>query len=211
MPVICYIASEMRYLVLPLVSSLFLACVHATPIQAPGGGQGYKISCSGTDSCMAKARELCPDGYHVDTNTPQFGAYSTSSITSPVYSTGNDWVVSCDNGEPQQSTTVTNPDASVCNAASKKELMQPFATNWAARRNGRPLNELPDKKAFLRMCKGMEEDVQQCLHETYRASHSKRCDALLLRLAPHLITRIDALFLEHSPEEISSEASAKDL
>jgi hypothetical protein len=86
-------------------------------------------------------------------------------------------------------------DTRVCEAASTH--VDEFAKYWAARSpGGKALDELPQPRDFVVVCRAMPENVQRCLHSGYVAAHLKACEAVLLRLEPPLRNKIDGLFLE---------------
>jgi hypothetical protein len=86
-------------------------------------------------------------------------------------------------------------DSQVCEAVFAH--VDKFAPFWAARSPGaKALDELPQQRDFVAVCRSMPENVQRCMHAGYVAVHQKACEAVLLRLPPPLRTKVDALFLE---------------
>jgi len=42
----------------------------------------------------------------------------------------------------------------------------------------------------------MPENIQRCMHASYRSAHADRCDAVLLRLDAPTRDKVDGLFLK---------------
>ena len=182
-----------------------LSCVHVTDVRGPDGEPAHLITCTGaTHDCYDKATELCPGGYEIRSSDTRRNGPSSSFL---------EVLVSCKADMPSEPEVVATPVAPqpeaprVCEAASTH--LPAFAHYWASHaKDAEPLDDLPRPQDFVTVCHAMAENVQLCMHATYRSAHVDRCDAVLLRLDAATRAKVDGLFLK-APAVAASDGSAR--
>ena len=65
----------MRRALIFAVCLALTGCATARPMALPGGGEGYMIGCNGIQltmaDCLAKAAQVCPEGYDIAAATAE--------------------------------------------------------------------------------------------------------------------------------------------
>jgi hypothetical protein len=199
--------APMRFASLAGVTGLFApllltACTTVSRIRGPANEPAYVVRCSQSESCFAKATELCPDGYTLQTSGKNTSGYVIRGNGS--VSTRTEIMFSCEADMPapasgkSKAATAPREDTLVCEAAFGRAME--LGAYWAKSTPGSHLlDEPPTKPDFVAVCREMPEHVRRCLHSKYREAHEKSCDAVLMRLDSYHRAKIDGLYLQ-APE-----------
>jgi hypothetical protein len=156
--------------------------------------------------CYAMAAEKCPTGYAVADSSERHGAVSFSSTQGTVNGTANTYgsttyvhgtyqgtsnvttvptfrgemLIKCATPEAEEPTATpvaapTGRIAPMC--ATAFDHVHDLANAFVEANPGRePVEELPSRDRFLRLCNPLPESAQLCLNAPYLHGHKDRCD-----------------------------------